>query len=185
MEATAREEAWATLMTAAIEGDAAAYRDLLRQLGPVLRATTRRGFARAGIGGADVEDVVQETLLAIHLKRHTWDRDRPIVPWVAVIARHKLLDALRRRGRRAEVGLDLVVETAAAEPADDPTERHDASRLIDRLGGRQAAIVRAISLDGQSAREAADRLGMTEGAVRVALHRGLQALARLYRGGGA
>ena len=60
----------------------------------------RGAFSRAGVGDADVEDAVQETLLAIHLKRHTWDPEQPLAPWVYAIARHKVVDALRRRGRR-------------------------------------------------------------------------------------
>src|SRR5271157_5484066 len=75
------EQAWAVLMRAAVNGDAGAYRQFLASLAPVLRATARRNCARVGLDGGEAEDVVQETLLAIHLKRHTWDLDRPIGPW--------------------------------------------------------------------------------------------------------
>ena len=77
-----RERKWATLMRAANGGDAASYRVLLRELAPVLRALTRRGLYRAGMAETDAEDVVQETLLAMHLKRQTWDADALIVPWI-------------------------------------------------------------------------------------------------------
>lgn len=172
-----REEEWAAWMRAAMGGDAAAYRRLLEALTHSLRAVTRRGFAQAGAALNDVEDVVQETLLAIHLKRHTWDMDQPLGPWVRAIARHKLIDALRRRGRRIEVPIDLVIDSLPADEGPSNLDRQDAHRLVDGLNGRQQAVVRSISIEGKSIRETADRLGMNEGAVRVALHRGLKALA--------
>jgi RNA polymerase sigma-70 factor, ECF subfamily len=178
-----REEEWASLMRAAIGGDAASYRQLLDSLSHSLRAVTRRGFAQAGAALNDVEDVVQETLLAIHLKRHTWNSDQPLGPWVRAIARHKLIDALRRRGRRTEVPIEAVLDFLAADEPRSDLDRQDAERLVGGLRGRQQAIVRAISIEGQSIRQVALRLGMNEGAVRVALHRGLKALAAMHRKG--
>jgi RNA polymerase sigma-70 factor (ECF subfamily) len=170
-------------MRAAIDGDSASYRQLLESLSNSLRAVTRRGFAQAGAALNDVEDVVQETLLAIHLKRHTWNSDQPLGPWVRAIARHKLIDALRRRGRRIEVPIEAVLETLAADESRSDLDRQDAERLVSGLRGRQQAVVRAISIEGQSIREVADRMDMNEGAVRVALHRGLKALADMHRKG--
>jgi RNA polymerase sigma-70 factor, ECF subfamily len=178
-----REEEWAALMRAAISGDAAAYRDLLESLTRSLRTATRRGFAQFGAAMNDVEDVVQETLLAIHLKRHTWDPSQPLGPWVRAIARHKLIDALRRRGRRVEVPIDTVLDFLPAEEQGSDLDRQDAERLIGELNGRQRAIVRSISVEGKSIRDVAESLGMNEGAVRVALHRGLKALAAMHRKG--
>ena len=74
-------------MRAANAGDETAYRRLLEALAPFLRQIVQRSFARAGFGNSDVEDVVQEILLAIHLKRQTWDKDQAITPWVSAIAR--------------------------------------------------------------------------------------------------
>jgi RNA polymerase sigma-70 factor (ECF subfamily) len=176
-----REEEWAALMRAAIAGDGAAYRVLLESLSHGLRAAVRRGFAQAGAPLNDVEDVVQETLLAIHLKRNTWDASQPLGPWVRAIARHKLIDALRRRGRRIQVPIESVLDTLAAEEERSDLDRQDASRLVDGLPGRQQVIVRAISLEGQSIREVAQRLQMKEVAVRVTLHRGLKALAAVHQ----
>jgi RNA polymerase sigma-70 factor (ECF subfamily) len=176
-----REEEWAALMRAAIDGDEASYRQLLQSLSHSLRAATRRGFAQVGAAVNDVEDVVQETLLAVHLKRHTWNSDQPLGPWVRAIARHKLIDALRRRGRRTEVPIESVLDFLAAEEPRSDLDRQDAARLVDGLRGRQHLIVRAISIEGQSIREVADRMGMNEGAVRVALHRGLKALAAMHQ----
>jgi RNA polymerase sigma-70 factor (ECF subfamily) len=165
------------LMRAAMNGDAAAYNRLLTSLAPAIRSVARRGLARAGLGVEEAEDVVQETLLAIHLKRHTWDQSMPLGPWVRAIARNKFIDAMRRRGRRHHVPIDDVVETLAADTG-EPTPLP--GRLDDHLQSlpdRQQSVVRAISLDGASIRETATKLNMSEGAVRVALHRGLAALS--------
>jgi RNA polymerase sigma factor (sigma-70 family) len=178
------EAEWAVLMTAAIDGDDAAYQRLLTSLAGSLRGLVRRGCQRAGRPTADVEDVVQETLLAIHLKRHTWEPGRPIGPWVSAIARNKLVDSLRRQGRRVEVALDdLGAELQADEATVDATGPQ-IDRMLETLSHGQRDVVRAISLDGTSIGDTAARLNMTEGAVRVALHRGLKALAAACRGDG-
>jgi RNA polymerase sigma-70 factor (ECF subfamily) len=101
---------------------------------------------------------------------------------VTAIARHKLIDNLRRRGRHVELPIDDLIDVL---PAEIPTERlsgRDAERLLSILSGRQRDVVHAISIEGMSAREVANRFGISEGAVRVALHRGLSALAVSYRG---
>ena len=177
-----RDRHWALLMEASIDGDAASYRELLESLAAVLRETVRRGCERARIGNSEVEDIVQEILLAIHLKRHTWRREDPIGAWIFAICRNKLVDALRRRGRRAEVAIDQLIDTLpAAEQADANMDALDVGRMLEHLGPRQREIVDAISIAGQSVRETAERLKMSEGAVRVSLHRALKALAALYR----
>src|SRR4051812_43936867 len=107
-------------MRAAMNGDTTAYDRLLSDLALALRAGARRGLARAGRPAEDAEDVVQETLLAIHLKRHTWDPSLPFGPWVRAIARNKLIDALRRRGHRFHVPIEDFEETLASD-AEEPT----------------------------------------------------------------
>ena len=129
----------------------------------------------------DAEDIVQEVLLAIHLKRHTWDPGRPIGPWIAAIARNKAIDTLRRRGRHIEIPIEEVIDHLPAEQAVGSADAQDLDRMMGTLNGRQRDIIRSISLSGASIREVADRLEMTEGAVRVALHRALKALAARYR----
>ena len=176
-----REFHWAELMRAANRGDATSYRRLLLELAPVLRSAASRGFARYGLGPEDVEDVVQETLLAMHLKRQTWDERQPLLPWVRAIAQNKLVDNLRRRGRRVHVSLDDISEKFSGDGEPAPMNGVDAEHVIAGLKGRQRDIVLAISIEGASARQVAQRLGMTEGAVRVALHRALQSLAKAYR----
>jgi len=172
-----RDIDWGDLMRAAIGGDTAAYNRLLTSLAPAIRAVARRGLGRAGLAAEEAEDVVQETLLAIHLKRHTWDPSLPLGPWVRAIARNKLIDAMRRRGRRDHVPIDDVVETLASDTAEPTPIPGRLDEHLQSLPDRQQSVVRAISLDGASIRETAVRLDMSEGAVRVALHRGLAALS--------
>ncbi|MDQ1079095.1 sigma-70 family RNA polymerase sigma factor [Pseudoroseomonas cervicalis] len=182
MTISRREEDWAAWMRAARAGDAEAYRQFLLGVAPYLRALARRSCLRAGFPRDNAEDVVQDVLLAIHLKRHSWDQTRPIGPWLAAIARNRLIDAVRRRGGRPpDVSLELVAETLAAGDGEAADIRHDIGRLLAQLAPRQRQVVEAVSIEGRSAGEAAARLRMSEGAVRVTLHRALKLLAALHR----
>jgi RNA polymerase sigma-70 factor (ECF subfamily) len=168
-------------MRAALAGDEAAYRRLLSEIGRAIRPAIRAAFARGRLGDADVEDVMQETLLAIHLKRQTWDSSQKLTPWVHAIARHKAIDAMRRRGvRKAEPIEDFEAVLAAPEQA-DPHARSDVERLMESLTPRARDIVRSISLEEQSIEATAQRLQMTQVAVRVALHRALKSLAAAWK----
>ncbi|PWB62581.1 MAG: RNA polymerase subunit sigma [Bradyrhizobiaceae bacterium] len=175
-----RETELAALLRAANAGDAAAYARLLEAVVPLLRMAARRHLVRAGMDTSDAEDLVQETLLAIHLKRQTWDPARPVGPWLQAIVRHKFVDALRRRGRHVHVPVDDLVDSLPAEAAEEPVA-HEVARHLGGLPRRQRDVVQAIAVDGASIRDAAARLAITEGAVRVALHRGLAALAAKLR----
>ena len=175
------EARWAGLMRAANRGDADAYGRVLAELVPALRAMASRGFSSRGLGSGDVEDVVQDVLLAIHLKRHTWDEGHPLLPWVRAITRNRLIDNLRKREPHARVPLDDIAERLADERSCDDTSAIDVSRILATLKGRQRQIVQAISIEGSSANQIAERLAMTEGAVRVTLHRALQSLSRGFR----
>lgn len=175
------EPDWSDLMRAAIAGDQSAYRRLLTAMTPVLRGVIR---ARApGMDGSWCEDVVQETLMAIHLKRGTWDSDLPLRPWAYAIARHKLVDAFRRRGRHVHVPVEDFAEVLPAPPPPDGLEMRDASALIDMLPERDASLLRCLAVEQAGNSECGERLGLTPGALRVALHRALQRLARLRQEG--
>lgn len=176
-----REGEWATWMRAAISGDASAYRLFLVSVTPHVRSIARHRCRSTGVFEGDTEDIVQEVLLAIHLKRGTWDQLRPIGPWIAAIVRNKLIDSLRRRGRRTMVSIDDVMNTLGTEDQDDGPSSWEIDRLLGCLKSRQREIVQSISINGSTVRETADRLHMSEGAVRVALHRALKTLADLYR----
>jgi RNA polymerase sigma-70 factor, ECF subfamily len=169
------DEELARLMRAALTGDERAYEQFLRQIAGLVRGFVRRKVQ----GGIDPEDIVQETLFAIHMKRHTWRADAPVTPWVYAIARHKLIDAFRRRGARMEIAIDEVAEPCA-EPGPDIPGHREVDRALATLAPRQRSIVAAISVEGLSTGETARRLGMSETAVRVALHRGLAAIAKRF-----
>lgn len=172
------ETLWTMLMEQSLDGDCAAYHRLLS----LLTTTLRRAFrGRSESVGVDAEDVVQEVLIALHLKRNTWVRGTPVAPWVTAIARNKLVDAHRRRGRRPEISIENVVETLRGDGEDDDGRSLDIERAMAGLPTRQRQVLQAVSLEGHSAREAAVQLDMTEGAVRVTLHRGLKSLATLFR----
>lgn len=170
------------MMRAALAGDEAAYKILLGELAGALRVTVRAALRRLGKGDADSEDIVQEALIAIHLKRANWDPALPLAPWINAVARYKVIDALRRQGFRAHVSVDDLADILPAQEKAEES-RSDIERLVGRLGERAQRIVRAVSMEGRASSEVANELGMSEGAVRVALHRALKELAALYRGG--
>jgi RNA polymerase sigma-70 factor (ECF subfamily) len=174
-------DSWSGMMRAALAGDESLYRRLLEEIGRAVRRQARGAFSRARLGDADIEDVVQETLLAIHLKRQTWDGGAKLAPWVNAIARHKIIDALRRRGVRRHEPIEDFEAVLPAPPAEDPHQRSDVERLMEALSPRAKDIVKSISLEGQSISATAERLAMTEVAVRVALHRALKSLADAWR----
>jgi RNA polymerase sigma-70 factor (ECF subfamily) len=168
------------LMARAQAGDGAAYRDLLGQLGAHLRGFLRRRLERLP---DDVEDLVQEALLAIHNQRHTYDPGQPFTAWVHAIARYKLVDFLRRRSAREaqDLPLDDQTDWLAAPETESQGARRDLVALLARLPDRHRLPIVHMKLEGLSAAETARRTGMSESAVKVGVHRGLKALAALIR----
>src|SRR3982075_3499506 len=168
------------LMLASLDGDAASHRALLDQLSHRLRAYYRGKLAGIGRGTIEAEDLVQEAVLAIHLKRHTYDPSEPLTPWVHAIARYKLIDFLRRS--RASIS-DVPIEEADTIMAHDDNvvaeSTYDVKRLMERLPKNMRCAIEAVKLDGQSIAEAAERCGISESGVKVSIHRGLKALAAL------
>jgi RNA polymerase sigma-70 factor (ECF subfamily) len=176
-----RDDEWTGLMRSAIAGDSAAYHRLLKAVTPVLRAAARRGLARAGQPVDQSEDVVQDILLAVHLKRHTWDVSAPFAPWLFAIARNKLIDALRRRGRRIFVDIDDFAETLAGETPAETASASEVAAQLQTLPVRQREVLQSIAVDSASIKDTAAKFSMSEGAVRVALHRGLSSLTAKLR----
>lgn len=170
-------------MRRARRGDCAAYASLLREIAAFLRPIVRARLGAMGFGAQEVEDVVQEALTTIHLKRDTWDEGRPLMPWLRAIARHKTLDAARRLGRMrrradprpVEDMADLLPAPAAAVAQADA----HAQSLVAGLPARERGVVAALGIEGLSVAAAARRLSISEGAVRVAFHRGLSRLRAL------
>ena len=175
------EDEWTGLMRSAVAGDDAAYHRLLKAIAPVLRAAARRGLARAGQPPDQSEDIVQDILLAVHLKRHTWDSEAPFAPWLFAIARNKLIDALRRRGRRIFVSIDDFAETLPGEAPQETASAGEIASQLATLPQRQRDVLQSIAIDSASIKDTAAKFSMSEGAVRVALHRGLAALTARLR----
>ena len=167
------------LMVAGMGGNSRAYHALLR-----LCAERLRGYFRRRLVGreADVEDLVQETLIAIHSKRATYDPGLPFTAWLHGIARYRLIDLLRRSGRRAELSIDDGFEPVEESRIDAILAEIDVASLLASLSPRQAAAIRLTRIDGFSVREAAAMSGQSEPAVKVNVHRGLNRLAAAIRG---
>jgi RNA polymerase sigma-70 factor (ECF subfamily) len=177
---TASELRLKALMLGALAGDRSAYARLLTELGALLR----RYFERRLGDAAEAEDLVQETLLAMHSRRATYDRARPFTAWAYAIARYKLIDHLRRRRARPTTPLgDGVDELFAPDDHEAAMAAADLDRLLASLPEGQRQVIRDTKLEGLSSAEAAARAGIAEGAVKVRVHRGLKALAAKVRGG--
>ncbi|WP_254070393.1 sigma-70 family RNA polymerase sigma factor [Acidisphaera sp. L21] len=166
---------WADLMIAAQAGDAAAYRRLLMALDRWLgRYFTRR------LPSATVEDTVQDTLLAIHEKRHTYDPARPFEPWLAAIARYKWIDRLRSMHTKPTV--TLTDDIAIGDHGDAVSSAWSLERLLRELKPAQSDAIRLVKLQGLSVEEAADITGQSPSLVKVNIHRGLGRLRTLVHG---
>jgi RNA polymerase sigma factor (sigma-70 family) len=163
-------KAW---MVSGLGGDAAAHACLLRALIPLLRRFFRR---RMPGQGAAIEDLIQETLIAVHTRRATYDPRRPITGWLFAIARYKMIDQFRASRRYCSIeGLeDMLVTDGFAEASDAAT---DIDRLLDDLSPKQAAVIRATRLEGLSVAETATRERIGESDVKISVHRGLRLLA--------
>lgn len=166
-----------TLMMRSLAGEVVATRDLLAALAIHLRLY----FLRRTGGDADLEDLVQETLLAIYMKRETYDTDELLTVWVYAIARHKLIDWYRRRNTTRTIALEGAAALFTDGAYDDATAECDLTRLLEDLPAKQAAAIRCMKLDGLSAAETAERTGQSVAAVKVGVHRGLKRLATLLR----
>lgn len=173
---------WPSLMKAAQDGDQQAYRRLLGEIVPSVRALARRRIADAVL----VEDVVQDVLLTVHRVRHTYDPARPFKPWIAAIAGARTVDALRRQGRthRREVGdgemLEQAIDPAPARQAEMLAAESELGRLLGLLPHRQREAVELVKLREMSLDEAAHASSLSVPALKALLHR---ALARLRKYG--
>jgi RNA polymerase sigma-70 factor (ECF subfamily) len=177
-------------MAAAQRGDRGAYEGLLRQIIPLIRMRARRLCSNP----ADLEEVVQETLLSVHRVRHTYDPGRPFTPWLAAIIARRSIDGLRRRQRiaRLETAVDVPEELdqtplgASEEPVatavrelDDAGAATQLATLLERLPPRQRQALEVLKVHEMSPAEASRATGQTTGALKVNAHRGLKRLREL------
>ncbi|MDD9899518.1 MAG: sigma-70 family RNA polymerase sigma factor [Alphaproteobacteria bacterium] len=163
-------------MVKALKGDGKAYNRALHIIMPLIRRYAFRQMARYGLQDQH-EDAVQETLIAIHLKLHTWRQGEPLMPWVYAIARHKVIDILRRN-RLTDVSIDeFPYEGAGAvTPHDEVEARMDLDDLLGQLDPPQGEIIRALKINGETVASVAGRYGYTESKVKVMVHRALKKL---------
>lgn len=165
-------------MARAQAGDRAAYNQLLKAMVPAIRALVCKKIRDEGL----VEDVIQETLLAIHRVRHTYDPQRPILPWVAAIASARAIDALRHRGRRQEVQDEEELQRQLAASAESLADTDILSGYLDNLPLRQREIVESVHLREQSLAQAAAETNQSLSAVKSLLHRAMVNLRKYGRG---
>lgn len=176
------EQQLKTLFLAGMEGDAQAYRSFLQALGGVLRAFLRK---RLRDKPHDVEDLVQEILIAVHNGRHTYLPEQPLTAWMYAIARYKMADFLRGRYRH-EAWTEPLDEEAhdlfAASDDEASHARRDVDQLLAQLPDRHRLPILHVKLQGLSVAETAQLTGLSESAIKVGIHRGLKALAMMIRG---
>ena len=173
------EEQLKTLMLRGLRGDAAAYRELLGILVGTLRSFFRH---RITLGADEIEDLVQETLLAIHTKRETYDTNQPLTSWLFAIARHKLIDRYRLQANRTMTALDEISEPTSERELEQHIARRDIATALNGLPSKQAAAIRCVKLEGLSVAEAAIVTGQSIPAVKVGIHRGLKKLLSQFGG---
>lgn len=172
------------LMIAGLGGDAAAHRSLLERLSTHLRGYYKGHLNRAGRGPVEAEDLVQEALMAIHTRRQTYDPSQPFTPWVYAIARYKFLDYLRRtRTSAKDLPIEDTKEISSGDDQGGVESSLDLQKLMLSLPMNMRAAIQAVKLDGLSVSEAAAQTGMSESNVKVSVHRGLKAMARLISRG--
>ena len=163
------------LMLASLAGDAASYRALLAELTPHLRAFFKRRLGNA----ADAEDLVQETLIAIHTKRATYDTSMPFTAWLHAVARYKLIDHFRRSKVRRTLPLEEADSIFADEDTESVSAKRDVEQLLAKLPESKRDLLRSVKIDGLSTAEAAERTGLSESGVKVGVHRALKALSAM------
>lgn len=166
------------LMTAGLNGDAAAHRALLDRLSRHLRAYYKNKLARIGRSADEAEDLVQDALMAIHTRRHTYDPGELFTPWAHAIARYKLIDHLRHtKASMTDVPIKDAADFEAQDDHAGAESALDLNRLLARLPEKMRRAIRHVKIDGLSVAETAARCGMSESAVKVSVHRGLKAMA--------
>lgn len=174
------EERLRGLLLQGLDADAAAYQRFLKELSAHLRAFLRRRLVQRP---DEVEDLVQETLLAVHNQRHTYRPDMPVTAWAHAIARYKLIDWLRshavKEGRNDP--LDDANELFSSSDSDAAEARRDLGQLLQTLPDKQRLPIEYVKLEGLSVVETARLTGLSESAVKVGVHRGLKALAARIR----
>ena len=174
-ESEAQLKSW---MLDGLDGDASAHGALLRALVPLLQSFYRR---RLHGTEEDVQDLIQETLISVHTRRASYDRDRPFTAWLYAVARYRMIDHFRRR--KLSVAIEDVDDILVAEGFEEAVSaRLDVDNLLGTLSPKQARAIRDTHIEGKSVAEAAVGAGIGESDVKISVHRGLKAMANRIRG---
>ena len=177
--ALSRDVDWSILMARSQQGDKLAYRHLLEQVTPYLRAIAGRSLADR----SDVEDAVQDILVTVHTIRATYDPARPFGPWLVAIAKRRIVDNLRKRSRLRvrETLLDEEHEAMGEDtaPKPDAADIRSLEIAIDRLSPDQQHAIRMLKLKEMSLKEAASASGKPESLLKVTTHRAIKRLRKL------
>ena len=173
---------WSKLMARAQDGDRGAYRALLKDLVPYIRSVAGRRLKES----SDVEDVVQDVLMTVHMVRHAYDPSRPFGPWLLAIANRRIIDRLRRQTREKarKIALSAEYETFSGVPANlDQADFEEAvlGEAIERLPPEQRQAIKMLKLNEMSLREAAAASGRSIAALKAATHRAIRSLRRMLR----
>ena len=180
-EAGSDREQWSTLMARAQSGERDAYRRLLTEITPYVRALVARHHREK----ADIEDTTQDILLTVHTIRHTYDPARGFAPWLAAIARRRIIDRLRKQGRtRSRRRLEPRHETFEAPAANREDSKWDPEALrqaVASLPSGQRQAITMLKLEEMSLKEASAKSGMSIASLKVATHRGVKALRNLLK----
>lgn len=179
MSADTQDERLKEWMRAALAGDAAAYARLLREVAPVIRRVIQSHWQSR----SEAEDIVQDVLLSLHTVRHTYDPQRPLMPWLMAIARNRLADHQRRQVRRSrnEVAVEVLPETFVGDStniSNAPGDPDELRRAIAGLPPGQRQAVELLKLREMSLKEAANASGMSVPALKVAMHRAMKVLRK-------
>jgi RNA polymerase sigma factor (sigma-70 family) len=165
------------LLLKGLAGDAAAHRAFLMGAAGLLRPYFRNRLRGAA---EDAEDLVQETLVALHTRRESYDPTYPLAPWLYAIARYRLIDFLRRKGRQGPTASIDDIEVGEADPEIEASDaKRDVTTLLAMLPEKQRRAIQLVKLEEKSVKEAAQETGYSESDIKISVHRGLKALMKL------
>jgi RNA polymerase sigma-70 factor (ECF subfamily) len=156
-------------------GDSVAYEQFLLEASIVLRRFLLRRMKNIEMA----EDVLQDTLLAVHRARHTYLPGRPVGPWLYAICGHRMTDFYRWH-RRTE-GVELMMANEVKEPATEENRRGSSVReALAGLPERQRQVIKLLKIKGLSVKEVSLATGMSESSVKVTAFRGYETIRQIF-----
>jgi RNA polymerase sigma-70 factor, ECF subfamily len=163
------------LLRSGLGGDQAAYGKFLSTITPMLRRMVGRRLANA-----DVE--VQEILISIHKARHTYDGERPIMPWLASIANFRVTDHLRKHySQMRHQTFDIAdYENVLSDVTENISDTESIDELLEDVPEKHKRILTMMHVEGYTAKEVGNQMGMKESAVKVAAHRAIKKIREKF-----